>query len=126
MNANKWHDLMTLFTIVILVDNRIYKEEVDTLIKTVKELNDTISPEIFMTESMAFEWFKSNRDRVKNIIVGKDARRNVRDILFRTAHLPDQKEILKSMVRIAQSDNDYHRSEHSIIKQAEHIWGVSL
>lgn len=126
MDSDSWHDILTLMSMVILADRRVYKEEVDTFVASVTHLNKTISPDMFMTDSMAFEWFKSNRDRVKNMMIGKDAQRNVREIIMRAGKLPYKAEIVKCMKSIANADNEYHSAEHSVIKQSAYMWKVAV
>ncbi len=125
MTSEEWHDILTLLTIIILADRRVYKEEVDTFVSTVKSLNDTISPEIFMTEGMAFDWFKSNRDRVSNLLVGKDVEKNIKGIISRTRKVPGKASIIKSMQNIANADSDFHKSEQNIISRTAYGWGVA-
>jgi len=125
MTNENWHDVLTLLTIVILADRRVYKEEVDTFVQTVKTLNDQISPEFFMTEGMAFDWFKSNREQVGKFMVGPDADRNMKRLIQRTRKLKHKDLIISTMESIARSDSDYHRSEQNIIRRAAYDWGVA-
>jgi len=125
MTTDEWHDILTLLTIVILADRKVYKEEVDCFTKQVKRLNETISPEIFMTESMALDWFKSNRDRVKNLLVGPKVDQNIRQIILRTKNVPGKSAIIKTMKSIANADSLYHQSEHDVIRRAAYSWGVA-
>lgn len=124
MTTDEWHNIMTLLTIIILADKRVYKEEVDTFVKTVKSLNESISPEIFMTEGMAFDWFKSNRVRAENLLVGPNVQRNLKDIIVKTRNVPGKSHIINAMQRIAQADSDFHKNEQSVIKRAAEGWGV--
>jgi len=126
MTSDEWHDILTLLTIVILADRRVYKEEVDTFVETVKKLNEDISPEIFITEGMAFDWFKSNRERVGKMLVGKNVQKNIAGTIKRTRGVPKKPVILKAMKCIAESDSDFHKNEMSIIRRAADGWGVSL
>ena len=126
MTSESWHDVLTLMAMVILADKRVYKEEVDTFVESITELNNKISPDMFMTQSMAFEWFKSNRERVKNLLIGKDAKTNVRETVLRVGNLPHKPYIVECMRNIANADNEYHSSEHSVIKQAAYNWKIAI
>lgn len=125
MTTDEWHNILTLLTVIILADKRVYKEEVDTFVATVKSLNEKISPEIFMTEGMAFDWFKSNRMRVDNMLVGPNVDRNIKQIISNTARVPGKSHILNAMQTIARADSDFHKNEQTIIKRAAAGWGVS-
>ena len=124
MTTEEWQNIMTLLTVIILADKRVYKEEVDTFVKTVKSLNDSISPEIFMTEGMAFDWFKSNRMRVSNMLVGPNVDRNIKQIIANTHKVPGKSHILRAMQSIARADSDFHKNEQTIIDRAAQGWGV--
>ena len=125
MTTDEWHNIMTLLTIVILADKRVYKEEVDTFVHTVKALNQSISPEIFMTEGMAFDWFKSNRMRVSNLLVGPSVEANIKNLIRNTRNVPGKSKIIDAMQRIAQADSDFHKTEQNVIKRAADGWGVA-
>lgn len=125
MTTDEWHNILTLLTVIILADKRVYKEEVDTFVATVKSLNEKISPEIFMTEGMAFDWFKSNRMRVDNMLVGPNVDRNIKQIISNTARVPGKSHILDAMQTIARADSDFHKNEQTIIKRAAAGWGVT-
>jgi len=125
MTSDEWHDILTLLTIVILADKRVYKEEVDTFVSAVTSLNESISPEIFMTKGMAFDWFKSNRTRIDNLMVGPDVERNIREIIRRTRNVPGKPVIIEAMRSIAQADSDFHKTEESVINRTAYGWGVT-
>jgi len=122
MTSDEWHNVMTLLTLVILADKRVYKEEVDTFVSTVKSLNETISPDIFMTEGMAFDWFKSNRTRASHLLVGPDVEKNILALVENTKNVPDKKAIISAMEQIANADSDYHASEDNIINKCVKGW----
>jgi len=124
MTSDEWHDVLTLLTIVILADRRVYKEEVDTFVAAVTSLNAKISPEIFMTDGMAFDWFKSNRDRVRDLLVGKNVERDIKETIIRTKKVPGKTDIIAAMQSIAEADSDFHKAEHNIIKRTAYGWGV--
>ncbi len=125
MTSDEWHNVMTLLTVVILADKRVYKEEVDTFVSTVKSLNETIAPGMFVTESMAFEWFKSNRMRVSHLLVGPHVERNIQDLVRSTSKISGKKAIIIAMEKIANADSDYHRNEDKIISKCVKGWKLA-
>lgn len=126
MRTEDWHNILTLFTVIILIDKRIYKEEVDTFVALAIKLNSKISPDIFMTQKMAFDWFVDNRDKVKRITEAPDSERRIDQLITSLSPLPRLDSILKIMFEIARSDNDYHKSEKQVIKLAAKQWGLPL
>ena len=125
MTSDEWHNIMTLLTLVILADKKVYKEEVDTFVSTVKSLNETIAPGMFMTESMAFDWFKSNRLRVSHLLVGPNVERNLQDLVQRTRNISGKQAIISAMEKIANADSDYHRNEDTIINKCAKGWKLA-
>lgn len=122
MTSEEWHGILSLLTLVILADKRVYKEEVDTFVKTVKHLNETISPDIFMTEGMAFDWFKSNRERISNLLVGPKVDGNIKRFIQGTKAVPDKAAVIQAMRTIAEADSDFHKNEESIIEKCIEGW----
>ncbi len=125
MNSENWHDVLTLMTMVIVADRKVYKEEVDTFVASVNALNGIISPDFFIPESMAFEWFKANHKKVQNMLIGKDAQTNCRETIMKSINVPHKDKIIEVMKDIANADSEYHNQEHHVIKQASYLWKVS-
>ena len=125
MTSDEWHNIMTLLTVIILADKRVYKEEVDTFVSTVKTLNETIAPGMFMTESMAFDWFKSNRVRVSHLLVGPNVERNIQDLIANTRKVPGKPAIIDAMRKIARADDDFHKSEETVIGKCVEGWKLA-
>ncbi len=125
MTSDEWHNIMTLLTLVILADKKVYKEEVDTFVATVKSLNETIAPGMFMTDSMAFEWFKSNRMRVSHLLVGPHVERNIQELIAKTRKVPGKPAIINAMREIARADDDFHKSEETVIGKCAKGWKLA-
>lgn len=125
MTSEEWHSILSLMTLVIFADKRVYKEEVDTFVETVKILNETISPEIFMTEGMAFEWFKTNKERIGNLLVGPKVEQNIQDLIRDTRHVPNKRAVIEAMQRIAEADSDFHKNEETIIEKCAKGWKLA-
>jgi len=126
MTSEEWHDVLTMLTIVILADRRVYKEEVDTFVSAVQFLNKAISPDMLMTKGMAFDWFKSNKKRVANLLVGSQVDKSIENLIKRTDKIPGQGAILAAMQDIAQADSDFHKNEQNIIEKCALGWGIEL
>ncbi len=125
MTSDEWHGILSLLTLVILADKRVYKEEVDTFVQTVKHLNDTISPEIFMTDGMAFDWFKSNKERIGNLLVGANVDQNIQRLIRDTRNVPNKSAVIEAMQTIAEADSDFHKNEQTIIDKCMAGWKLA-
>jgi len=65
MDAQHWRDTLKLLCIMILADEKVYEEEVDSFKKAAVALRDSINPKLMLTEHMAEEWFIVHRDEIK-------------------------------------------------------------
>jgi len=126
MQTEDWQNILNLLTVVIMADNRVYKEEVDAFTSSVVKLNKKLSPDIFMTPKMAFDWFVDNRDRIQAVIAGEDKHDRVDGLILRLGDLPGRNDILRTMFAIAKSDSDYHNNERHVVKRAAEIWGLPM
>ena len=126
MNSESWHKILTLLTVVIVADKRVYQEEVNKFVQVVTNLNAVISPDIFMTKKMAFDWFVANREDIKNSLHLPDGDIRLKKLINSFQSGPYQTLILRAMMDIAQADNDFHDSEKTIIDMASEVWNVQL
>lgn len=124
LNSESWHKILTLMTVIILIDKRVYKEEVDMFVESVNQLNSQISPDMFITEKMAFDWFVSNRDDVKKSLMDPDHQKNIDRLISSLKHIAGKQHILKALKAIALADSDLHKAEISIIESVSRIWGL--
>ena len=122
MSNDSWRDIMSLLGLVILADNRVYKEEVDTFVKAAIDLNKKVNPGLFLTTDMALKWFMENRDDLAAVLKSPAVKSKIDVIIKRLSRVPNQDAIIRVMEDIARSDQDYHRSEHYIISRAMEMW----
>lgn len=126
MQTDDWQKIMTLLTVIIMADKRVYKEEVDMFTRSVVKLNKKLSPGIFMTPKMAFDWFVDNRDRVQAAMTSEDKHDRIDGLILSVSHLPGRNDILRTMFAIAKADSDYHSNERHIVKRAAEAWGLPM
>ena len=125
MNTETWHRILTLLTSIILADDRVYKEEVDTFVDVVLDLNAKISPEMFMTRKMAFDWFVANKDDVNKTLVSPNSDRHLDKLIKSLAKVRNKDAILTALQTIAHADNDFHQKEQAIIGRTIRLWKVA-
>lgn len=126
MSTESWHDIMTLLSLVVLADKRVYKEEVDTFVSAAVKLNGQVNPGLFITEKMALSWFIENRDGLKSALQSPSINIQIDRILGTLKPLKNKQAILTVMKAIAQADSDYHKSEHYMVKRAATLWGMPV
>ncbi len=124
MNKEYLEETLNLLASVILIDKRVYPEEVETFASAVKRLSNLIDPNILFTDSMAADWFKANRATILERLNSEKRDVFIRNRIRNLSNFKDYKEIFYNMIRIAHADNDYHPSEHILIKQAAAAWNI--
>jgi len=125
MKKEYLENVLTLLTVVILIDDKVYPEEVDTFSKAAQRISEQIDPNILFTNSMAADWFKANRANVNLKLKQDGAMTVVNGIIRNLREFAGHKDVFFNMIRIAHSDDEYHKAEHEVIKTASEIWQIS-
>lgn len=124
MNKEYLEDTLTLLASVILIDKKVYPEEVETFASAVNRLSHLIDPNILFTDSMAKDWFMANRTSIDLRLKHDDGRAMIKGLLHKLSSFKDSKEVFFNMIRIAHADKEYHSSEHELIKEASTVWKI--
>lgn len=124
MQASNWNYLLKLLGLIVMMDGKVYREEVDAFTKAAIKLQETLSPDIFLSQTMIVDWFKNHRDELRAIVDGLEYDRHIIDIIGPIRGLPQKRLVLNAMISIAQSDNFYHAKEQMIINKAAKYWNV--
>lgn len=126
MNAHDWTDTLTLFGIMVLAENKTRTQEIRSFKQAVAALKDIADPQITVTETMALDWFASNRDLIKTKMSSPYHDETVATLLKHLRPLPQRKALLFAFMKIAMTSDTQPQTEHKIIKQACDSWGLDL
>jgi len=126
MHDSHWNPLLKLLGLIVMMDGKIYQEEVMAFSKATKMLQKTLSPDIFLTDTMIKDWFINHREEIKSIVDSLEYDQKLLEIIGPIRTLSEKKLVLKAMVKIAKSDGSYHTKENMIIKKAAKYWNVNL
>lgn len=124
MNKEYLENVLQLLTVVILVDEKVYPEEVETFSKAVRNISEQIDPNILFTQSMARDWFKANRETILLKLGEVGAKAMINGAIQNLRNFPGHKDVFFNMIRIAHSDQEYHNKEHAVIKIASDVWKI--
>ena len=64
MNARYWTDVLRLLCMMILIDGKVYEEELEEFKSAALALRDMVDPKLMLTGHMAQDWFELNRDDI--------------------------------------------------------------
>lgn len=126
MQDKNWSDILTLLSMMVLADEKVYHEEVGAFKKAAVELRDLICPEVMLTEQMAFDWFMLHRDDILNRMSTYNYPTAVTEVLENLSGLPDKKIFVMALLKIAVSDGFEHGSESRLINMASDHWNLDL
>lgn len=125
MDETGWTNTLTLLAATIVVDNRVYKEEVDSFLDQVEWLHVQISSPTLMTRKMAFDWFVAHRDHIQLQMRGEASAAYVVRLLQSLHNSPHHALILRAMYAVSVADSEFHVVEVDLIDLAAAIWGVT-
>ena len=123
MRPEQWTEIFTLLAIIVVADNRVYKEEVDSFVGQVDILKSQVGSEALVTSKLAFDWFIAQRDEIKAKINQDNAEFYIVRTIQSLMDFPDHGALLRSMEAVSVSDREFHIEEKSIIQLAAAHWG---
>lgn len=126
MDIKQWTHILTLLSVAVIVDDRVYKEEVDMFVEQALSLKDVITPKMIFSKKMAFDWFVVHRDEIKAWVGEMDSHTVILRHILALGDSPFRKEILDAIYSIATVDGEYHASEADMISMACKHWHLPL
>lgn len=124
MNKEYLENILTLLTVVILIDDKVYPEEVEAFSKAVQKISEQIDPDILFTSSMAADWFKANRSNVQLRLQSHGADQLIMRLVQSIKVYAHKKDVFFNMIRIAHADSEYHTTEHDVLRIAADVWNI--
>lgn len=124
MDPSQWTHILTLLAITVIIDKKIYKEEVDTFVAESVALKEELSPDMIFSKKMVFDWFVVHRDEIAKWLEDPESHTQILKHILALGENPNRGKILSSMYAIAISDQKYHRAESDTISMAAKHWNV--
>ncbi len=136
MSVERWNDIFSLLSMVVIADKRVYKEEVDAFVASVMDIKAAIDKaardkavsddDTLITAGLAFEWFRGNRADILAQVSAPEYPMSALKKIFALDGFAQRKEILRAMLIISMADKDYHPSEENLVDIAAAHWGLDL
>lgn len=126
MNIDGWNDVFTLLSMMVLADERIYKEEVDTFIDSVMVIKTAVNDDTLITRDLAFEWFRGNREEVLRIAKAGELHIKAVKIILAMSKFEHREHVLRAMIAISMADEEFHPTEESLVVIAAAHWDLKL
>lgn len=122
MSPSAWSGIFRLLSVMILVDERIYQEEVEAFTKACMTLNQTISPGMVLTRKTAFDWFLSHRDALRSQLDQNTLEALIEKLARNIDPQIDKVSLLEALEDISMSDGEQHMREKIILKKLASLW----
>ncbi|MDA8708760.1 TerB family tellurite resistance protein [Hellea sp.] len=126
VNVVQWTHILTLLSVVIVADNRVYKEEVDAFVERSLTLKEVITPKMLFSKKMAFDWFVLHREGIKDWLDAPDSETTILRHILALAKSEFRQDILDALYAVAIVDGDYHEAESNVIALACEHWHLPM
>jgi len=124
MDPSQWNHILTLLAVTVVVDGKVYKEEVDTFVSQALGLKDETSPDMLFSKKMVFDWFVVHRDEIIKWLGEPDSQTRILRHVLALGENPHRSKVMAAMYAIAISDGNYHKSEVDTLSMASKHWNV--
>lgn len=124
MSPSAWSGIFRLLSVMVLVDERVYQEEVEAFTKACMKLNETISPGMVLTRKTAFDWFLNHRDSLKSQLDQNTLENLIENLARNIDPQIDKLSLLQSLEDISMSDGQQHVREKIILKKLASLWAL--
>jgi len=119
-----WTHILTLLTFSVLIDKRVYKEEVDCFAEEALKLRDILTPDMLFSQKMAFDWFMAHREEKMAKLKSDKFELYILESIIALSDIKGCDHVLGAMNKISQSDGEYHDKEVDLIALAKAHWRV--
>lgn len=119
-------NILTLLSVVILVDGKTRQEEVEKFCDEVLDVVQENDEDLFFTKSMAKDWFRQHKSSLEQKLKFDDTKAFISRTLTNVEPFNDKRRLYYAMLRIAHADNEYHASENSMITTAAKRWNITV
>lgn len=126
MVESKWADVMFLLAVMVLIDKRIFKTEVDTFVNEASLLHEALHLKFSFSTKLAFDWFVMHRDEIISLCKSPEAEEEISERLISLKDSSECNKILKAMHQVAISDNEFHTAEVNALALAAKTWNLKL
>ena len=122
MDETQWLDVMTLLAVMVVVDGKVFKEEVDTFIEEAIKLSELVGLEASFSKKLAFDWYVTRRTDIKKICAISEPSAQVIALIKALKESPHRFAVLASMNKIALADQNFHPAEFNTLSLAGKEW----
>ncbi len=122
MQAGSWNSIFTLLAATVIIDKKIYKEEVDCFIDSILDIHQKTDSDIAITKATVLDWFIQHRDAIEAIVKSHNHETKLLHYIMQLNNFEHRELVLEKMETIALSDNYEHFKEKDLTAIARAHW----
>jgi uncharacterized tellurite resistance protein B-like protein len=126
MNGKSWNEVLRLLSMMILIDGKVFEEEIEAFKDAAIALRDMVDPSLVLTRHMAGDWFTQHRDEIAIGVSHVFYESTVSKTLERLNDIEDKKGLLVALLKVAMSDGVKHPAEEKLFNSACETWGLEV
>ncbi len=119
-----WNHILTLLSFSIIIDDRVYKEEVDCFVEQALKVRERLNSDMLFSKKMVFDWFVAHRDEKQKQLKSDKRELYILEPIIALSNVKGKDHILAAMSEISHSDGEYHDKELDLIALARAQWGL--
>ena len=119
---NDVDNILSLLAAIVVVDQRVYEEEVAAFISGVKRLSAEGLFKVNLSYDKIRTWFEAHQDDIRKNVISPFFKEWIAALLDRIPHIENKSSILAVMNDIAKADGRVHISERVLVSFTENYW----
>jgi len=125
-SPDDWNHILTLMAAIILADDIVLKNEIQSFEKNVGLLADELNFPLDKSNDVISRWFEARREDIAHALSGPHPDRFIMENIIALDNFPLKQTLLKGLIEISASDAEIHRNEADVINLAAVYWGLDI
>lgn len=125
LGASRWQHIFRIFMFVILINKRVYHEDMTMFIQMTKRVRSVLSPNLVLTDRMLKDWFILNREEILDFVKLGQEEFQIKRLMSQLNEVEDKTAIVRAMQAIAKSDGNLAGGERRLITMVAQQWKLA-
>lgn len=125
MKAGTTYHLMSILAYAVVIDKKIYQEEVDAFVEAVLSLENLFPKETNLNRASIRQWFIEHREVLTANIKSSIGSSYILQHITALNSLREKDRIVRAIIAISVSDNYLHFMETKLVDLCSAHWGVT-
>jgi len=122
MKTSEIDDVLILLALVILADNKVYRQEVEVFIKVAESLGDDFWGQNIISRKFLHDWLKLHFKELETLNKSKSKDAALAKLFIRLKQVPQKRKLVDAMVSVAAADGKIQVDEKILISLAALYW----